>query len=64
MSQPQPSEAQLTKCPSPQLVADPTKADDTALQLEKLSVGEWGKCNETKFEALVDWFRKLKAKIG
>lgn len=54
---PQPSEAQLQTCPAPQLAgATPT---DTDIALERVSVAEWGACNKSRLDSLIDWCRKV-----
>jgi hypothetical protein len=56
---PQPSEAQLQHCPAPKLVADPEKASDTDLALEKVEIAQWGLCEQTRFQSLIEWCRKV-----
>ena len=56
---PRPGEALLQPCPAPQLVADPDAASDRELQLEKISIGQWGACNESRFRQLVGWVRRV-----
>ena len=56
---PQPSEAQLQHCPAPKLVPDPDAATDTDLALEKIEIARYAACEQTAFQSLIDWCRKV-----
>lgn len=56
-----PSESLMTDCPEPQLVADPETATHTEINVERVEVAKWGKCNETKFHGLRDFIRGMDA---
>ncbi len=54
----------LTPCDPPYLVPDPDNADTIDINKERLSVATWGKCNETKFNGLVDYIKALASKTS
>lgn len=59
---PKVSEGLLQDCSAPYLVPDPNTQDSVQINEERLSVAEWGKCNEIKFHGVRDYLRRLVAK--
>ena len=55
------SEGLLQDCEAPVLVPDPDNANAEQINEERLSVAQWGKCNQTKFWSIRDWVRRLQS---
>lgn len=49
----------MTDCPQPYLVPDPETANRIEINVERIEVAKWGKCNETKFHGLRDFLRGM-----
>jgi hypothetical protein len=54
---PVPSEGLMQDCPQPWLVPDPETQDSEQINSERISVAQWGKCNQTKFRTLRTYVR-------
>lgn len=47
----------MTPCPEPYLVPNPDDASSQEINVERVSVAQWGACYKLKFNGLVQFYR-------
>ena len=56
---PKPSDALMTDCAPPVLIADADSQTATDINDERIEVARYAVCNRDKFHGLRDWFRGM-----